>query len=175
VKQKILEQFPNSLKDNRTHWKINEFWPDNSSIKNITLHKNKLFLICNPLFDNRHIVDNLNIARNTRKVLLYADINLQLRMAYEKNAYWFTDISKKKFNAPTSNYSYIRQIQSSYKILENKKVDPRVPDIIDLYQPNMVVNLKDLISNTGFNYDQTIFLTHWLSLQSKKATQCLTT
>jgi hypothetical protein len=50
-----------------------------------------------------------------------------------------------------------------------------VPDIIDLYQPNMVVNLKDLISNTGFNYDQTIFLTHWLSLQSKKATQCLTT
>ena len=175
VKQKILEQFPNNLKDNRSQWKVKEFWPENSSIKDTLLNKNKLFLICNPLFDSRHVADNLSIASNTRRVLLYTDINLQLRMAYEKNAYWFTDISKKKFNAPTSNYSYIRRIQSSYKILENKKVDPRVLDIINLYQPNIVVNLKDLISSTGFNHDQATFLTHWLSLQSKKATRCLTT
>ena len=173
VKQKILEQFPNSLKDNRSQWKVKEFWPENGSIKKIQLHKNKLFLICNPLFDNRHIADNLNIASNTRKVLLYTDIDLQLRMAYEKNAYWFTDISKKRFNAPLSNYRYIRQIRSSYKMLENNKVDPRVIDIMNLFQPNLIINLKDLISNTEFNHDQTTFLTHWLSLQSTKSIQCL--
>lgn len=175
VKQQILTQFPYSLKDDQSQWKTTEFWPDNSSIKDIPLHKNKLFLICNPLFDNRHVVDNLHIASNTRRVLLYADISLQLRMAYEKNAYWFTDISKKRFNAPSSNYSYIRQIQSGCKILENKKVDPRVLDIINLYRPNIIINLKDLISSTGFNQDQTTFLKYWLSLQSKKATRCLMT
>ena len=173
VKQKILEQFPDSLKDNRSQWKVKEFWPNNDSIKKIQSHKNKLFLICNPLFDNRHIADNLNIASNTRRVLLYADIELQLRMAYEKNAYWFTDISKKRFKAPLSNYRYIRQIRSSYKTLENNKVDPRVIDIINLFQPNLIINLKDLISNTEFNHDQTTFLTHWLSLQSKKSIKCL--
>jgi hypothetical protein len=173
VKQRVSTQFPHSLKDNQSNWKINEFWPDNSSIKDIPLHKNKLFLICNPLFDNRHIVDNLHIASNTRRVLLYTDIDLQLRMAYEKNAYWFTDVSKKRFNAPPSNYSYIRQIISNYKILEKKKVDPRVPDIISLYLPDMLIDLKDLISNTGFNYEQAMFVSHWLSLQSKKAVRCL--
>ena len=108
VKQKIVEQFPNSLKDNRSQWKVNEFWPNNSSIKNQLFSKKKLFLICNPLFNEANILDNLKISMGTRKVLLYTDLNIQLRMAYEKNAYWFTDTSRKKFNAPKKNYTYLK-------------------------------------------------------------------
>jgi hypothetical protein len=170
---RIQEQFPSHLKDNRTHWKFKEFWPDNKQLKTTTTDKKKLFLICNPLFDKRSILDNLRIAHGTKIVLLYTDIDTQLRMAYEKNAYWFTEISKKKFNAPASNYKYIRQIKSSYKIVNNTRVDPCVSNAIALFKPEFIVNLSELICSEDLNSDQRTFLTHWLSLQSRKAIRCL--
>lgn len=173
VKQKILEQFPNSLKDNRSQWKVKEFWPNNNSIKNQSFSKKKLFLICNPLFNEGNILDNLKISIGTRKVLLYTDLDIQLRMAYEKNAYWFTEISRKKFNAPKTNYAYLKQIKSNYKIFCEKKVDPRVTDILTLYMPGIIVDLKELIQYQNFNLDQKEFVQYWTSLQSNKIKQCL--
>jgi hypothetical protein len=173
VKQKILEQFPNSLKDNRSQWKVKEFWPNNNSIKNQSFSKKKLFLICNPLFNEGSILDNLKISIGTRKVLLYTDLDIQLRMAYEKNAYWFTEISRKKFNAPTTNYAYLKQIKLNYKIFREKKVDPKVSDIVTLYNPNILIDLKELIEYSNFNSDQKEFVHYWTSLQSNKIKQCL--
>jgi hypothetical protein len=173
TKQKILEQFPSSLKDNRSQWKVKEFWPSNSSIKNQLCSKKKLFLICNPLFNKGSILDNLKTSTGTRKVLLYTDLDIQLRMAYEKNAYWFTEISKKTFNAPKTNYAYLKQIKSNYKTFREKKVDPRVRDIVTLYNPNILIDLKELIEYPNFNPDQEEFVQYWTSLQSNKIKQCL--
>lgn len=173
VKEKILTQFPVCLKDNRSQWKVKEFWPNNNSIKHQLFSKKKLFLICNPLFDEGNILDNLKISAGTRKVLLYTDLDIQSRMAYEKNAYWFTEISKKKFNAPKTNYAYLKQIKSNYKIFCGKKVDPRVTDILTLYTPNITVDLKELIQYQNFNLDQQQFVQYWTSLQSNKTRQCL--
>lgn len=173
VKEKISEQFPVGLKDNRSQWKVKEFWPNNNSIKHQLISKKKLFLICNPLFNESSILDNLKISAGTRKVLLYTNLDIQLRMAYEKNAYWFTDISKKKFNAPKTNYAYLKQIKSNYKIYCEKKVDPRVTDILTLYMPGIIVDLKELIQYQNFNVDQKEFVQYWISLQSNKIKQCL--
>ena len=173
VKQKILEQFPDSLKDNQSQWKVKEFWPNNNSIKNQSFFKKKLFLICNPLFNQSNILDNLKIANGTKIVLLYTDINAQLRMAYEKNAYWFTEVSMKKFNAPPTKYRYMQQIKSNYTVVNNTRVDPCVSNLITMFKPDFIINLSDLIRGKDLNLDQRTFLTHWLSLQSRKAIRCL--
>jgi hypothetical protein len=94
-------------------------------------------------------------------------------MAYEKNAYWFTNISKEKFNAPATNYAYLKQIKLNYKVFCEKKVDPRVTDILTLYKPNMIIDLRDLISYRNFNLDQKNFVQYWTSLQSNKIKKCL--
>jgi hypothetical protein len=173
VKQKIVEQFPDSLKDDRSQWKATEFWPNNNSIKDQSFSKKKLFLICNPLFNEGNILDNLKIVNGTKIALLYTDIDTQLRMAYDKKAYWFTEISKKKFNAPVTKYRYMRQIKSSYIVVKNTRVDPRVGKLITVFNPNFIINLSDLICSKDLNSDQRTFLTHWLSLQSRKAIRCL--
>ena len=172
---RISQQFPIELMSSRKEWKDTEVWPDNNLLKYKTIDKNKLFLICNPLFSRRVFADNLLTTYDTLTVLVYTDLDIQLRMAFEKNAYWFTDISREYFDAPLSNLKYIRYIKSNFEIFSNsRKVDPLLPDIIKLFKPTVMIDLFDLINNREhYNTDQNLFLDHWLSLQSPKVLRLL--
>ena len=158
VWRKIYNQFPEFLKNNIKDWKKYEEWPDKND---------KVSMLCNPFFNKDLILKNYQSTKNRYKILLYTDLSTQLRLAYDKNAYWFTDISKQYFNAPDSITAYLRQIKSNYKLFENKKVDPEVVKINSVYNPELILDLKDILK-MNLNIDQEKFKTYWLSIQSSK-------
>lgn len=157
----IVRQYPTTLINDPKKWKEIEFWPSNVKSSD-PLHP-QLFLICNPLFNESMYKTNQSICGNTHKILLYTDIHLQLRMAWEKQAYWFTQISRQHFNAPADNKQYLRQIIKSAVNYNGTLVDPMVPRIIDIFKPDQIVRLESLLT------EQTNFLNYWLKLQPKKA------
>ena len=168
-------QFSDKLSSNTKKWKEQEFWPNNVELKKQT--GPKLFLICNPLFTADMYDQNKWVSDNTYKILLYTDIHLQLRMCWEKQAYWFTEVSKQQFNASDDNQQYFRQIIGSSKEFKGSQVDPMILDIIDHFTPDQIVRLEDFI-NTGAldnfarpNQQQIDFLNHWRQLQPGKAFQ----
>jgi hypothetical protein len=169
----IARQFPTELATDPKNWKAQEFWPDNSKLKQA--QGPSVFLLCNPLFNRDMYQTNQMIASDTYKILLYTDLRLQLRMAWDKQAYWFTDVSKEKFNAAASNKQYLRQIINS----QHQKFDPELDQVRQQFKPNQEIRLEDLIQKKtvpGFsNPDskQIAFLNYWYSLQSPKAVKLL--
>lgn len=174
VKDLIDQQFPDHLIDRPQHWKHQEFWPDNQKCK-LTRTSPRLFLICNPLWTRDISQRNLDVSRDTHKILLYTDFKLQLRMCWEKQAYWFTDVSKRTFNAPTNTKQYLRQIIGT----QVNNLDPQLPQIENMFQPSQKVNLVEFIRSRelpGFNIPnsaQLEFLDRWISLQPKKVRRVL--
>jgi len=168
----IMQQFPLELTNNPGKWKNKEFWPDNIKLK--TQSGPKVFLICNPLFNTDMHEQNTLVSNGTYKILLYTDIHLQLRLAYKKKAYWFTQTSRQFFNAPPNNQQYFRYILNSSKQYNGSQVDPALLDVIKKFAPDQIVRLEDFINLkilNGFsepNHAQLNFLEYWLSLQPKK-------
>jgi hypothetical protein len=171
----VNTQFSDKLLNNTKKWKEREFWPNNVELKKQT--GSKLFLICNPLFTADMYDQNKWVSNNTHKILLYTDIHLQLRMCWEKQAYWFTKASRQQFNAPDDNRQYFRQIIDSSKDFNGSRVDPMILDIIDHFTPDQIVRLEDFINTSVFdnfskpNQQQIEFLNHWRLLQPSKAFQ----
>lgn len=174
VQELIDTQFPNRLAVCPTEWKHQEFWPNNQKCK-LTKTSPRLFLICNPLWTDGMMQQNLNTSAGTHKILLYTNFKLQLRMAWEKQAYWFTDISKQAFRAPADTKQYLKQIIKTQ--IDN--LDPQVSRVEKLFQPTQKVELVDFIQSKtllGFddpNQSQLDFLDHWTSLQPKKVQHVL--
>ena len=172
AQEMIKKQFPLTLADDHSNWKSNELWPDNFSLKQQS--GSKVFLICNPLFDQNLYETYRAISQDTYKILLYTDIHLQLRMAYEKNAYWFTAVSKKYFNAPADLKKYLRQILNSRVSYNNIEVDPMMPAVVDKFFPEQLIRLEEFIRlGVLDNFptptkEQIEFLNHWRSLQPPK-------
>ena len=162
----IHHQYPNDLLINTRSWKNNECWPNNLELKRQS--GARLFLICNPLWDTDMIKVNHDVSDNTHKILLYTSIDLQLRMAWEKRAYWFTNISRQVLQAPDSDQQYIRQIKQSAVDFDTIKVDPLVPKIIDEFAPDKVISLKEFITAPA-STDQRRFIDLWIKLQPKKS------
>jgi len=167
----INRQFSPDLIRDRSRWKTQEIWPNNQELKQLA--GRKLFLVCNPLWSDYMIDVNHSISDNTYKILLYAPLKLQLRMAWEKRAYWFTDVSRQTFAAPTSDRKYIRWILQNSAWFNGTTVDPRVPDIIKQFVPERILRLDEFVTSTA-NTDQRQFLNLWTSLQSKKALNLMT-
>ena len=171
----IDKQFPKTLQNAPAHWKSNEFWPDNLQCKKHPSDKPKLFLICNPCWNDYMIKQNLDISSDTHSILLYTDIKTQLRMAYEKKAYWFTNVSKKQFNAPENDKLYIRQILES-AIAE---LDPEISKVKATFAPTQVLRLQDFLQRKTIetfappNKQQIEFIEFWKRLQPKKVQQLL--
>lgn len=169
----ILKQFPTELSVTPNKWKAQEFWPDNVKLKQNT--GPQVLLICNPLFNNSMYQTNQMVCDSTYKILLYTDLRLQLRMAWDKQAYWFTDVSKEKFNAPSSTKQYLRQIINS----KQEQFDPQLSEIKQHFCPDQELRLENLIQQKyvpGFdmpNSDQLSFLNYWYLLQSPKAIKLL--
>jgi hypothetical protein len=117
---------------------------------------------------------NLNISTGTHKILLYASFKLQLRMAWEKQAYWFTDVSKIAFRAPPDTKQYLRQIMQT----QINGLDPQVERIEKMFRPAQKVELVEFMQSrvlSGFdnpNAAQLEFLNKWRRLQPKKV-QCV--
>jgi hypothetical protein len=177
VKQMIGQQFPDSLNKNRSSWKSNEFWPDNAQLKDT--QGKKIFLICNPLFVDSMYDMHKTVSNDTYKILLYTDIHLQLRMAYDKQAYWFTSISRQMFNAPRSTKKYLKRIINSSLDYRDIQVDPVFLDVVEKFSPDQLIRLEDFVNSATINnfappnQDQRDFLKYWLSLQSPKAIQLI--
>jgi hypothetical protein len=177
VKQMISQQFPATLTDQLQDWKMTEFWPDNRQLK--TAQGKKLFLICNPLFNPGMYETNKLVSSDTHKILLYTDIHLQLRMAYDKQAYWFTPVSRKQFNAPDDIRQYLRQIINAREDYRDIQVDPIFLGILEEFSPDQLVRLEDFVKSAAINnfappnQDQRDFLNHWRSLQSPRATHLI--
>jgi len=117
---------------------------------------------------------NHAISDGTHKIFLYTSLKLQLRMAWEKRAYWFTDMSKKAFDAPGWEPDYLRWIRRSGIEFNGTIVDPRVPDVIEEFRPDEVLKLEDLLAGPA-TPDQRRFLDLWISLQPKKARRLMQT
>lgn len=162
----IHRQFDSDLIKNPSTWKTHELWPDNLALKKQS--GSRLFLICNPLWTEEMTEVNHAISNNTRKILLYAPFRLQLRMAWEKRAYWFTDVSRHAFRAPDSDQAYIRWIKKSTAHFKDTQVDPRIPNIISEFKPDVILSINELLSEPA-TPDQRKFLDLWISLQPKKA------
>lgn len=171
----IKLQYSKNLVEQRTVWKNIEFWPDNVDCQRQLSTKPRLFLICNPLFSPSTLDENMSISNNTYKILLYTDLKLQLRMAFDKMAYWFTDVSRQQFCAPINNYAYIRQI---YKKSVNG-FDPEIEKINTQFKPDQMLRLEQFVTSKnipGFEpptAKQLAFLDYWKSLNSKKAINLL--
>jgi len=174
VQDLISQQFPLNLTTHPKNWKHNEFWPDNQKCK-LTKTSPRLFLVCNPLWSPDSMRQNLDISRGTHKILLYADFKLQLRMCWEKQAYWFTEASKQVFNAPDSTKQYLRQIIRT----QVNNLDPQLLHVEKIFQPTQKVELKEFMKSKslpGFsqpNNAQLEFLDHWLLLQPTKVQNIL--
>jgi hypothetical protein len=174
VQDLIDTQFPNSLIDYPHTWKHKEFWPNNQKCKLIKSSP-RLFLICNPLWTDSMMQQNLSTSFGTHKILLHTNFKLQLRMAWEKQAYWFTDISKQAFCAPDTTKQYLRQIIKT----QVNNLDPQVERIEKLFQPVQKVELTEFIQSkilSGFdapNTSQLEFLDRWVSLQPMKVQRVL--
>jgi hypothetical protein len=172
VQELVDEQFSDSLIDRPHTWKHKEFWPDNQKCK-LTKPGPRLFLICNPLWSDSMMQQNLNTSTGTHKILLYTSFKLQLRMAWEKQAYWFTNVSKTAFRAPPDTKQYLRQIIQT----QMNGLDPQVERIEKMFRPAQKVELVEFMQSRvlpGFdnpNAAQLEFLDRWLALQPKKA-QC---
>lgn len=170
----INRQFPKSLASNPSMWKQREHWPNNLWCKK-TQPSPKLYLICNPCWNDSMLEQNLIVSQGTTKYLLYTDIKTQMRMAWAKKAYWFTDVSKKAFDAPTDNRQYIRSIYKS--AIDN--LDPMVSCVARLFQPQYKIDLKDFVQTKVIpgqpepNNDQKKFLDLWINLQPKKSLRYL--
>jgi hypothetical protein len=162
----IHNQFPVDLIDDPAKWKTLELWPDNVALKKQS--GPRLFLICNPLWSDSVAEVSHAISNDTRRILLYAPLRLQLRMAWEKRAYWFTDISRQAFAAPSSDREYVQWICQSGVDFNGITVDPMVPRIINEFEPDMILSIKELMSEPA-TADQRKFLDHWVKLQPKKA------
>lgn len=162
----IHKQFPSDLALTPNSWKTYEIWPDNLALKKQS--GSRLFLICNPLWDDHMIGLNHAISDDTCRILLYVPIKLQLRMTWEKRAYWFTSVSRRAFNAPAHDREYIRWIFQSSVPFRDTQVDPQVPNVIKEFRPNVLMSLEEFISGPA-TPDQRKFLNHWISLQPKKA------
>lgn len=165
--QLIDRQFPAELSHNHKNWKSYESWPDNHDLKTTT--GRKLFLVCNPLWGDF----NRDIPNNTYKIFLYTSLDIQLRMAWEKKAWWFTELTRRTNHAPSNNQIYIRQIISRAATYKTLKVDPYVPDIIQYYDPDCIIQLEEFAKGKKLlddpTQDQLEFLDRWIGLQPKKA------
>lgn len=173
-KELSKKQFPLYLMNNYQHWKEFEFRPDNSQCKKRTTSNPKLFLMCNP--SSHDLTDyNLLISKNTYKILIYTDIKLQLRMSYEKQAYWFYKNNPSRPKHSTNYLGYMRDILRN----SNSGFDPMLDEVKSKFLPNQTVRLEDFIhskSVPGFdspNCDQLNFLDHWINLQPQKALRLL--
>jgi hypothetical protein len=174
VQELIDLQFPDRLSTHPFEWKHKEFWPDNQKCK-LTKPSPRLLLICNPLWTDGMMQQNLATSAGTHKILLYTNFKLQLRMAWEKQAYWFTKISKQAFRAPEEPKQYLRQIIRT----QVDNLDPQIQRIEKLFQPTQKVELTQFIQSkmlTGFdpsNSAQLEFLNRWISIQPKKVQHVL--
>ena len=177
---RIHYQFPSDLATDPATWKTHELWPPSGPGTRVLEQSSgpNLFLNCNPLsgYYNRKDPNIYNQPSpedrpdpdSTYKILLYTDLHLQIRMAWEKRAYWFTNSGRESFRAPTCNREYIRWILQSGVEFNGIMVDPRIPNIIEYYKPEKIVRLQDFIVGPS-NADQKKFLDHWINLQPKKA------
>lgn len=165
--QMIGHQFPLELIKDRSQWKTRELWPNNQQLKHLS--GRKLFLVCNPCWGSQF----LTIPNDTFKILIYANLHLQLRLAWEKRAWWFTNITRTHSNAPDNNQVYIRQIIKNAGTFNGQPVDPVVPKIIQQYSPDQIVHLREFAHRKNridsSNTHQIKFLDHWMQLQSEKS------
>ena len=162
----IRHQYPSHLVDDPRSWKHSELWPDTVVVKKLS--GPRLFLICNPMWSTDMIKLNHAICDGTHKIFLYTSLKLQLRMAWEKRAYWFTEWSKEAFNAPDSEQEYLQWIRRSGVKFNDIIVDPMVPDAIKEFRPDEILTLENLLTGPA-TPDQRRFLDLWISLQPKKA------
>lgn len=172
VQDMIKTQYRADLINNPQSWKHKEIWPDNNDLKQS--QKPSVFLICNPFFCPELLDNHRYISSNTHKILLYTNIHLQLRMAYDKQAYWFTEVSRKQFRAPDSTRAYLRQILKQ----SVNNTDPLVQRIQEVFAPDQSVVLENFIQTQEIagvptTSVQREFLDYWYQLQTPKIKKLL--
>lgn len=170
VQELVQQQFPDQLRQDRRQWKQREFWPDNVWAKQ-HLAGPRLYLICNPFFDKHAAEINTTVANGTLKILLWTDLRSQVRMAWEKQAWWFTTVSRARYQTGT-DLQYLRWM------LSQGCADPDVYRIQAVYQPEVTVRLQDFLADPGslglgHSRAQQDFILHWMSLQSPRTQQLL--
>lgn len=166
-------QFSTIIAENRKNWKKDEIWPNNMELINST--NPSVMLICNPLFCPDAFENNKNIIDNSYSILLKTNFRAQLRMSFEKQSYWFTEVSKKHFSASENNKEYIRKIIST----SNNGYDSEILNILNSFKINQVVDIEKFIKAKKIenfpnpNIDQLKWIDYWFNLQSKKSQRLL--
>lgn len=166
-------QFPDSLIEGPSIWKSKELWPDNLMSKQSRSTKPKLYLVCNP--DSTEGLDQY--IHDTHHILLYTDMKLQMRMSYEKKAFWFWIPKEDRetfFARPDlilqSDYAFGKFL---YTIMPDE-FSPELDSIRTNYDIDQEVRLEDFVNTkTISNFDppneqQLNFLKHWYDIQPPK-------
>jgi hypothetical protein len=171
IEEYIEIQYHTNLASNKKNWKINtEHWPNNTGCKNTPSNKPKLFLFCNPLVPEQ-LEGVLYTVNDTKILLLYTDLNTQIRMAYNKHAHWFNtwfiELSKRPLNYYTTKQK-IRNILKSGRPFNGEICDPYLFKIRKIFPNIEAVNLRDLIQNYPKNPKQQWLIDKWLSLHTNK-------
>jgi len=171
IEHYIKDQYHSELANDKKFWKVNsEHWPNNLECKNSQSDKPKLFLVCNPTLSPYFINKELQyIINDTKVILLYSDLRTQLRMSYNKQAYWFSELSRGKFNRSFySNKRFIRKIINSGVTWRDEVCDPELPKIQKIVPDLEAINLRDLLQNYPKNTKQQWLIDRWLSLHTNK-------
>lgn len=171
IEHYIKDQYHNKLATDKKSWKVDsEHWPNNLECKNLSTDKTKLFLVCNPTLSPYYINKELqHIVSDTKIILLYTDLRTQLRMSYDKQAYWFSELSRTKFNRSYySNKAFIRKIINSGVLWKDELCDPELPKIEKIFPNLETVSLRDLLQKYPKNVKQQWLIDRWLSLHSNK-------
>lgn len=171
IEHYINNQYHPELINDKKSWKIcREYWPNNLECKKKVSANSKLFFVCNPTLSPYHINKELqHIVDDTKIVLLYTDLRTQLRMAYDKQAYWFNELCSNKFDrASYTNKQYTRRILNSGVLWRGKLCDPELPKIEKIFPNLEAVSLQDLLQNYPKNTKQQWLIDRWLSLHGNK-------
>ena len=171
IDQYITKQYHPNLIDDKKSWKVNsEHWPNNLECKNTPSNKPKLFLVCNPTVSPYYLNKELqHIVKDTKVLLLYTDLKTQLRMSYNKQAYWFSELTERKFNQSLyTNKEFIRRILNSGVYWKDDFCDPELVKIEKIFPNLETVRLRDLLQKYPKNVKQQWLINLWLSLHNAK-------
>lgn len=162
VKQDIVSQFPATLSNSRNLWKTFEKWPLNE-LHTVT-KKPKLYFTCNPLHDSDTLKWNKDLTSGTTVILLYTDIKTQVRLAFEKKAYWFSH---------NETAIVAKEVIRNAITWNGVQTDPANLAIASEFSVTKQIYLQDFLDTKQGNNDQQEFIEYWKSLQSAKARRLL--
>lgn len=114
-------------------WKDNEVWPNNAATTSAITDRTKLYFNCNDYTNWSNYTQN--------KLLLYVDLDTQLKLAKYKNAWVYNQTAV----TPNQQKELLEKIQSNAITIDGKRYFAKLLKLFDC--ASIKIDLIDLIKN----------------------------